>query len=429
MLTFPNFFYLRGARRLNSNIAVGGTAENPTVTLSGNISAGSLVGYNLNNVEFELNFLNQILYINKLEGNQGADGKFNLLGSGGLSAPLNLTLTAKSLDLGIFSALAGLDMEVTGKGNLEAKISGNAYNPEAEISLLAHGSAGGATFDSLTSHITFKDWICDLKDLTVLRFIGTQAVSATAKGKLPVVAFYDDPGDLTAKDELDLTISLDGADLSLLPSLSKYVSWAIGETGGNLHVTGTAKSPKVDGGFTVNDGIVKFKGVDSPIENINVAMMFKGTRFDIEKFTGNVGEGVINLAGGVSFANLILSDDNLDVKSAVFSGPINAEFKINEGKTPHGRVLPKVAGHLDLDRCTIGLPTIPDSDEPLPEMIMDVSINLGDKVHLYSSRLFDMFLTGSANFKGTTLFPLPSGVISAKRGGTVTYLQNIFESK
>ena len=426
--------YLNG--KLNSQIAVGGTAENPLVKLNGNISDGSLVGYNLNNVEFELNFLNQILYINKLEGNQGAEGKFNLLGSGGLSAPLNLTLTAKDLDLGMFAVLAGLEMEVTGKGNIDAKIGGNAFNPEAEITLLASGSAGGATFDALTSHINFKNWICDIKDLTVQRAIGTQTVSASAKGKLPIVAFYEDPGEVNAEDQIDLNISLDGADLSLLPSLSQYVSWAIGETGGNLHVTGTAKSPKVDGGFTVTDGIVKFKAVNTPIENIDVAMMFNGTRFDIEKFTGNVGEGTLNLAGGLSFANLMLSDynfdltaDNLEVKSAVFTGPINAQFIVNEGTTPRGRVLPKISGHLDLDHCTIGIPTIPDSDEPLPEFLLDVSINLGNRVHLYSSRLLDMFLTGSANFQGTTLRPIPSGVISARRGGTVTYLQNVFDVK
>lgn len=426
--------YLSG--KLNSNIEVGGTAENPLVKLNGNISDGSLVGYNLNGVDFELNFLNQILYINRLEGNQGEEGKFNLLGSGGLSAPLNLTLTAKNLDLGMFATLAGLKMEVTGKGNVDAKIGGNFINPEAEITLLASGSAGGATFDTLTSHINFKNWVCDIKDLTVQRAIGTQTVSASAKGKLPIVAFYEDPGEVGAEDQIDLNISLDGADLSLLPSLSQYVSWAIGETGGNLHVTGTAKSPKVDGGFTVNDGIIKFKAVNTPIENIDVAMMFNGTRFDIEKFTGNVGEGTLNLSGGLDFANLVLNDynfdltvDNLEVNSAVFTGPINAQFTVNEGTTPRGRVLPKIAGHLDLDHCTIGLPTIPDSDEPLPEMIMDVSINLGDKVHLYRSRLMDMFLTGSANFQGTTLRPIPSGVVSVKRGGTITYLQNVFDVK
>lgn len=425
--------YLNG--KLNSNIEVGGTAENPKIKLDGNISDGSLVGYNLNNVGFELNFLNGILYINKLAGKQG-EGEFILQGTGGLSAPLNLTLNAKNLDLGIFSALAGLNMEVTGKGNVDAKIGGNAFNPEAEIILSASGSAGGATFDSLTSHINFKNWICEIKDFKIQRAFEGQEVSASANGKLPVAAFYEDPGEASKQDQFDLNISLDGADLSLLPSLNQYVSWAIGETGGNLHVTGTAKSPKVDGGFTVTDGIVKFKGVNTPIENIDVAMMFKGTRFDIEKFTGNIGEGTINLAGGLDFANLALNDynfdltaDNLEVKSSIFTGPINAQFQINEGKTPRGRLLPKITGNLDLDHCTIGIPTIPESDDPLPEMLLDVSINLGNKVHLYSSRLMDMFLTGSANFKGSTLFPIPSGTVSVRRGGTVTYLQNVFDVK
>lgn len=437
----PELFLLAGKEakllkgKLNSNIAISGTAENPSVNLIGDISEGELVGYNLHDVNFELNLLNQILYINKLEGEQG-EGKFNLNGSGGLSSPLNLKLSAVDLDLGIFSALAGLNMEVTGKTNVDAKIRGNAFNPEAEVTLSAQGSASGATFDSLTSHISFKDWVCEVKDFKVLRLIGSQEVSASAEGKLPIVAFYDDPGEVSEKDQLDLKISLDGADLSLLPLLSNYFSWAVGETNGNLHVTGTAKSPKIDGGFKVTDGTIKFKHVASVVENINVSMLFKGTRFDIENCTGSIGDGTINLTGGLNFANLNLTDynfnlkaDELDIKSDFFTGPINAEFTVNEGTTPRGRVLPKVSGNLLLDHCTIGIPSVPDSDEPLPEFLLDVSVNLGERVHLYSSRLFDMFLTGSANFEGTTLRPRPSGLISVKRGGTVTYLQTIFDVK
>lgn len=426
--------YLTG--KLNSKISVGGNADNLRVNLVGDISEGEIVGYDLHDVNIELNYLNNILYVNKLEGKQGNNGEFSLSGTGSLHAPLNLTLKSRSIALGIFSKLAGLDIEVTGGANLDAKIGGNVFNPEAEATLTAQGSAAGATFDSISSHVTFKDWICNIKDFTVLRLIGGQAVSANLSGKLPVAAFYIDNDNLKPEEQMDLTVSLDGADLSLLPVVNKNISWAIGETAGKLKITGTAQSPKVDGKIGVNDGTIKFKHIDSMIENINISMLFKGDRFDIENFVGNVGEGTLNLSGGFNYANLNFSNynfnlkaDALDVKSSIFTGPINAEFTVNEGQTPRGRVLPKIAGHLDLDRCTIGLPTIPESDEPLPEMLLDISVNLGERVHLYSSRLFDMFITGSANFEGTTLFPKPSGLMTVRRGGTVTYLQTVFDVK
>ncbi|MBR6013171.1 MAG: translocation/assembly module TamB domain-containing protein [Selenomonadaceae bacterium] len=427
--------YLSG--RLNTKISVSGTTDKPMANLSGNIIDGGIVGYDLHDVNFELNYLNDIIYFNKFEGKQGDIGEFNLLGTVGFNSPIDLNLTSKNLELGIFSKLAGLDMEVTGHTDINAKIDGTVLNPSADINLFASGSAGGATFDSIKSHVIFKDWVCDVKNFTVLRLIGTQSVSANAKGRLPIQAFYIDPGEnITKDDEFDLTVSLDGADLSLLPVLSKYVSWAVGETFGELKITGTAKNPKINGAIGVNDGTVKFKGVNSMVEGINIAALFKGDRFDIENFTGNIGNGTLNLEGGFNFANLRLSDYNFNLKaeeleiiSGFFTGPVNAEFSLTEGQTKTGNILPKISGELNLDRCVIGIPSIPESDEPLPEMILDVSLELGKRVHLYSSRLFDMFLTGSAHFGGTTTFPRPSGVISVRRGGTVTYLQNIFDVK
>ena len=284
--------YLTG--KLNTKISVSGTTDKPRAILSGNIIDGEIVGYNLHDVNFDLNFLNDVVYVNKFEGKQGDHGEFNLLGTVGFNSPIDLKINSKNLALGIFSKLVGLDMEVTGHANIDAKIGGIISNPEADVNLFASGSAGGATFDSINSHLIFKDWVCDVRNFTILRLIGTQSVSANAKGKLPVRAFYIDPGEnLTKNDEIDLTVSLDGADLSLLPVLNKQVSWAIGETFGELKITGTANNPKIDGKVGVNDGVLKFKGVNSMIENINISTLFKGDRFDIEKFTGTIGEGTL----------------------------------------------------------------------------------------------------------------------------------------
>ena len=59
--------------------------------------------------------------------------------------------------------------------------------------------------------------------------------------------------------------------------------------------------------------------------------------------------------------------------------------------------------------------------------MLDVAVNLGDKVHFYSSRLYDMNLTGSVKFERSTTHPKTSGIITVKRGGTVTYIQTTFD--
>ena len=289
----------------------------------------------------------------------------------------------------------------------------------------------------------FKNWAFDLQKFVVQRQIGTQVYKVTAEGVLPVQALMINPDNkktLSAEEQLNLKIALDDADLSLLPTVSSYVAWAAGGMDGNITITGAADNPKINGNISVADGSVKLKGVGSLIEHINISTLFKGSRFDIENFTANVGKGIFSIDGGFDFAKLELSNynfdvkaDNLDIKSDFFTGPLNAEFKFAETELPRRnsrmrvRNLPKLSGHLDLDHCLLSIPTIPDSDDPLPDILLDVSLNLGEKVHFYSSRLYDMYLTGTAHFGRSTTHPRPSGSISVKRGGTITYVQTVFD--
>lgn len=430
--------------KLDSKIDLGGTLENPSVKVLGNITKGTLADYDLHDVEVEVNLLNKVIYVNKLQGFQGDKGNFNLLGTAQIDGALDLNFTSQDLELGIIPSAAGLkSVDANGNFGINAKVGGVMSNPEAEIKLRASGDIKGATFDFIDGEVSFKNWAFNLQKFVIQRQIGEQIYRAQAEGILPVQAFMinsDRKKTLSAEEQLNLKIALDDADLSLLPTVSNYVSWAVGTMGGSVTITGAADNPQINGNISVTDGFVKLVGVDSLIEHINISTLFKGSRFDIENFTANVGEGIFSVDGGFDFANLELSNynfdikaDNLGVKSYFFTGPLNAEFNFSETELPRRdsrmrvRNMPKISGHLDLEHCLFSVPTIPDSDEPLPTMLIDVSLNLGEKVHFYSSRLYDMYLTGSAHFGRTTTHPRPSGTISVKRGGTITYLQTVFD--
>ena len=88
--------------------------------------------------------------------------------------------------------------------------------------------------------------------------------------------------------------------------------------------------------------------------------------------------------------------------------------------------MPCLSGQINIDKCRFSIPDLPDDDSPPPNIMLDVSINLGEKVHFYKSRLYDMYFTGNARFEGTTLHPKTSGSIHVKRGGTLTYLESVF---
>lgn len=416
---------------LTSTIEVGGTMKNPTVRLIGSIPKGAVGTHDLHEIQLDMNLINEIANIRTFKGYQGENGTFEVAGSANLHGPIDLTASAKKIELGVFGAFAGMESEFVGDADLSVKVTGDVNNPEGAIFFTSTGGIKGSTFDLLEGHVLLKDWIFDVKDLTVQRALGEKVYSANAKGQIPMEALYIENENPSA--EMNLQVSFDDADLSLLPVLSDAVAWATGEMAGKLDITGTAANPHINGNISLADGTVKVKGMKNSIEHINIATEFIDDKFVIDDFSGNVGTGKFTLGGGLSFANFKVSDykfdfvaDALDIQSVFFTGPLNAEFSLTE-EPMRDKTLPKISGHLDLEKCLFSVPTIPESEDEMPEILLDVAINLGDKVHFYSSRLYNMYLTGSVKFENSTTHPKPSGIISVKRGATVNYLTTVFD--
>ncbi|MBR5914320.1 MAG: translocation/assembly module TamB domain-containing protein [Selenomonadaceae bacterium] len=411
------------------------TIRSDSAQLTGKLLQGEIGGCDVHDVELEINFVDDIIYFNKFNGKQGDIGNFNLLGKIDKDDVIDINFAAKDIALSMFSGLAGIDAEVTGTTDINVKLGGTTSNPNGEGILTAKGSINGAAFDLMKANILLKNWTFDIKEFFAQREIAGTVYKVNAFGKIPIQSLYIDPGEnLSIEEQLNLNIGLDDADLTLLPVFDKYVDWATGDIDGNLTVTGTLARPNIDGKFVVDDGTIKLKFMSSPIEHLNISTRFKDDRFDIEKFVGNIGKGNFNLEGGFNFANFALNGYNfnlkmnaLDIKSIYFNGPLTAEFTVNEITGFDGRLFPKIEGQIDLNKCTMSVPVLPDSDEPLPDIILDISVNLGEKFRLYSSHLYDMYLTGSARFEGTTNHPKPSGSISVKRGGTLTYANSVFD--
>lgn len=420
--------------KLDSKILLSGTYDKPTGSLTGFIPRGKFATYPISDIKIGVSLLNNTVYINQLEGRQGDTGTINLIGSANLDGALDMTLTAREIALGIFSKAAGYNVDMVGTSNIDAKIGGTVDNPSGELNLKASGGIKGSTFDLLRGQFRLSDWRVTVDELIVQRELGGKTYGASAKGYVPLKAVMARSKENLPDDEqLNLTVSLDGADLSLLPVLSKdYVAFGVGDLDGSVVITGTAAHPQVNGRIALNDGSVKLKVMKKMIEHINIATVFKGERFDIENFTANVGSGVFTVTGGFDFGGLELNNYNfdisavdLDIDSKAYRGLFNATFNISEGQAFHWK-LPKVSGVVNFEKCRISIPSLPEDDSSLPNMLLDVTINAGDKVHFYSSHLYDMYLTGKVNLKGTLNIPKTSGTIEVKRGGTLTYLESVF---
>ncbi len=408
------------------------------VQLSSNIEhetlSGTFVGYDIHDIKVNVRLLDNTVYFNQLEDKQGDNGTFHLLGSANRYGPLDVTFIAKNLELGLFSKAAGYNVDMTGTSNIVAKLNGTVDKPFGEVLWTAAGSIKGATFDLLHGHFLMKGEVVNIEELSVQRELSGKTYSAKITGDVPFKAVMARTKDALPDDEqLNLTVSMDGADLSLLPVVSnKMVSFGVGELDGAVKITGTAAHPQINGKISLNDGSVKLKDMKSLIEHINISTVFRDERFEVENFSGQIGGGTFALTGGLNFSGLELSDYNfdfaavnLDIDSNIFDGLVNANFNFSESSFMH-RNMPKLSGQVNLDKCRVTITSVPDSDEPLPDWLMDVSVNLGDKVHFYSSRLYDLYLTGNARFERSMRNPKTSGTVNVKRGGTLTYLESVF---
>ena len=421
---------------LTSTIQFGGNLKNPSLKLIGEIPLGTLADCDIHNITLDLNLLNHVLYLKKLEGYQGETGTINASGSTKMNGELDIKLSASNLELAMIGNVAGFEM--IGNANIDAIISGTTDNPNAQVELSANGGFKNSTVDLIRSSMELKDGIVNVENFSVQKAIKEKIYQISAKGLIPLVSLNaDKKTKLQSNEQINLNISLDNADLSLLPLLSEdYIAWGLGPMAGNLKVTGTASQPLINGAITLKDGTTKIKGMKNLIEHMNLNLVFKDDTMTLEECSGKIGSGGYNINGELKINGLDIDDYNFKlvidkptINSSFFNGEINGEFELKQAidRGPKHETLPKIEGHLDFDKCTISIPSIPESEDEMSKIILDVTINLGDKVHFYSPYLFDMYATGGVRFEGTTHFPIPSGIITVKKGGTVSYLKTTFD--
>ena len=425
---------------LNAVAVLDGTLEDPYVNLQGTMANGTIAGYDVHDITLAAVLENRVLRFDKCIGYQGTDGVFELTGTAALDGTLDLGLSAHGITLGMFAKAAGIgkNMDVLGTADVDATLAGNIQSPEGHMTLAAkNGGIQGSTFDTLTGEATLQHGILDVKNLVVQKAVTsgkeTQTYQASAKGIVPLRALTAGADDELADfEQIHLDVSLDHADLSLLPVLSNQVEWAVGETRGSVLITGTAAHPLFGGELSLPDGAVKLRLIQTPIEALHAKASFHGNEMTLDELSGKMGNGTFTGSGDVTLAGLTPVDyaadlqlNHLDVVSTAYTGPITGEFHVTPGEI-FGHELPKLAGKMTFDDCEISIPMIPDSDGELPDILLDVDVTAGEKVHFYSSALYDMYITGAAHFGGTTRHPQPTGEFHVKRGGTVTYLKNIF---
>lgn len=416
----------RGIRgRLDGEIALSGLAKNPNVLLRGVIHEGRIKNYPLDSIDIDVELANKIITINKFMGKQGTDGLLVARGQADLNGAIDMEVGGRDIQTGILTALFDTTVETKGKFSFNAQATGATADPNVAVSLdVKNGSIANAEFDNLYGLFIYNQGSIHVNQL----FLARGPYKASAYGLIPLKALNSQgrsQGDIT--DRMDLKVRLDNADLSILPMLTKEVSWASGPTAGEISIGGTLAQPVLSGQVTVNNGTVKLVSLGDLIENVGVEILFEGDTINVNTFDGKMGGGSFALAGSARLNGLVLDNYNLaltlahlGIKHKYFAGPVDGVVSLTSDK-----VRPRLYGKLTIDNATVNIPAVPEGGDLDLDAGLDIEVLIGDKVRMYNPYLYDFRAAGKVKLAGTVKRPSASGRVEARRG-TIRYLTNRF---
>ena len=422
---------------ISGNALIGGTLTSPEVKVNAIVTDGFLGSYPLDDVMVDAALDKRKIFIDDFSGREGASGSFSLRGTIDLDGDVDVHAALKSVDVGAFTEAVGIRTRVGGILNTEFDVTGTCAAPYANIPVdIRNLQVESTMLDSLEGQLVLAGDMVSIQRMTASKSYNSRTYSLTASGQVPFAALRETMP--TESNQFDVTFALENADLSLLPTLSQYIDWAVGPTDGRLRLQGTAARPYITGRMAVSEGAFKIRDVVKPVTDFNMRLVFNGNLVTLEQCRGTMGSGSFSSTGFVHLDGIVpdnysadLALDGLEVDSPVFRGPVTANVNLRQEPItlPDGteRFIPKVSGRMLLDNVLISLPSeLPQSSDDMPLVGMDFNLELGKNVRFLSPSLGDLRLAGGAYFGGTTLMPNTSGSVYVKKGN-LSYLKTNFK--
>ena len=353
----------------------------------------------------------------------------------------NLSMQAFKANPAIVTAVMKDPPEIKGEMDMQVQLAGTVAKPSGKGSLeIINGSVAGVGVDKLNAELALKNDTIKLEYLVASK----DAYSVKASGDIPLDVFRSKEQRRNPRSQMNIIMDLNEARLGILPALSKMVEWGVGETNGAVRLAGTLEEPLLYGSLKIVDGAVKIKDLDTALEALNLDVDFQGNTVLLRNVSTKLGKGTLSAEGSYALQTtekdaykLHIKADNAELASQIFTGRINSEIEIvpqkyRDRKKAKGNVPPPVEyrplikGQLKLDDVVVNMPTVPEMGEGESNFGLDMKVELGKKIHLYNSYLYDIWLNGGIHIKGSTLFPIVDGTIKADKG-TISYLRTDFK--
>ena len=415
--------YLSGRIELNPK------GRGTGMTIKGKVEDGKVRGVPFSAADFDIYTLHGNWQIRKLQATEAQGGI--------LAAQGNVDLRKKTVDLELATnaasaklltvAFANNPPDVTGKMNIAAQVKGPLDNPKGNFSLeLDGGSVNGVAFDSLYGMVTLRDQMFSLEQFLIQRDV----YKVSAYGTFPMDLLRAPKDRKNPHAQMNLDVHLDNGNLAILPTLTKYVDWAEGPTSGNVAITGTLENYAVNGSIDMDNGTVKLKRINSTLDNMKFHAQFAGNTITLKEFSTTVGKnGSITASGSYQLHDtsgkpyqLTAVVKDVEPDSSLIRGKINGNLTVEQKNA-----MPFVTADFKLEEIYLGISSIPDLSGGGSNLGLDVTVDLGDDLHLYNASFFDIHARGKIHATGTTENPYMNGSsITVNKGSTLKYLGTPF---
>lgn len=410
---------------VSGQIDLEGTAADPKVSVTGQITDASLAGQAVEPANIDIQFEKGTVHVNELSLKSG-ESLLAVEGTYAFHGPVDLQVAARNFpSRSLLDIVGQSSIAVDTPIDFAAKLGGTGDALEADVSAqLNGGTINGVDFTTGFALLNIRDGNIHINQA----YLARDPYKVAAYGDVPVSALHGGRG----AEPMNVTLKLDNTGLDIFAVLTPAVRSGHGGIEGSLQLGGTLAEPQIFGSIDVQDGAIQFRDAAYPLEHITGHLAFNGQSASVSASAtmdkpGAKDPGSVFVQGQAVWDGWQLTSyegslflNRLALDCEYFKGPLNGSFSLGAGE--HG---PKLSGSIDIANAMLDIPLSFSDSSSAPELELDVSVNLGDKVRLYNPALYDLMINGSARFRGTTMWPMPSGRFEASRG-TVHYLNTTF---
>jgi translocation and assembly module TamB len=354
----------------------------------------------------------------------------------------NAKLNVQNVPTEWLTSFVDLPVDIQGGINLTAQVSGNIANPQASGDIaLINGQLNNTKLQDPKVNFNYADGRLNFTGDST--FSNSPIVSMTdrirATGSIP----YQLPFSLKppASQDIRIDLSLDNQGLQMLDVFSKQqLHWIDGQGNVALKIAGKMKpsggiaSLSASGVGNIRQGRIKSVAIAEPFTDINGEIIFDFDRIDVQKLTGKLAKGQVNIAGIIPISDSFSIAQNQQLQIQMKGIPVNIPDKYNGDVNGNLKIIgtalnPILTGDVLLSN---GQALLPDTSNPgtgstaqaattpaaSPNslQIRNLQITLGDNLQITRAPILSFLATGKIDINGTLDNPRPFGQVQLQKG-------------